>query len=65
MLSRPSVDGGSSPALEEETESRFCTDTMGADVSILFLWIVCLEYFTQAFSSVCWTRVYESLREST
>ena len=37
MLSRPSVEGRSSPALEEETEFRFVADALGADVGISFI----------------------------
>ena len=60
------VEVKSKSASEEKTEFTIDADNLGADASISFivdrLCQIHLDGGAQAFSSVCWTRVYERLR---
>ena len=61
------MEANSSSALEEKMEFTFDANVLGADAGISFivdrLSQIHLDGGKQAFSSVCWTRVHESLRE--
>ena len=57
----------SSLAAEEKMEFTSDANALGADADISFIvdrfYQIHLDGGTQAFSSVCWTRVHERLRE--
>ena len=69
MLRWLRVEVRSSLAPEEEMEFTSDANALGVDAGISFIverfCQIHLDGGTQAFSSVCWTRVYESLRAFT